>query len=570
MTLTFLLPIEYVEHHTLNPLYDTDLELSSTKEHNEDGQSLFETIFLPNHKMDHLHSQRFMTTFTTDTQFLEETQILIKKQVLSIKHVDIDLANKAYTEFEAINKEDDFHSKYQYIDLERLRSFNHNANIMQMLSLYNLTSPLITLVTPIIILILPFFLIRWQGISLSINTYIDIVKRLVKNHALGRIATTFNDVSWEKRLYLLATAGFYLFQIYQSALSCYKFARNMKHIHYVLETYTAYVCQTCSCMDSFLHSDAQNLTRYRPFIDCLQSKYDNLYNLYLQLERVKPISISLSKACQIGQVMKLYYGLKHDTSMNETLMYSFHFNCYINRLVKLQELGLSKARFSQKPVWKIVNMVYPHSIRSNNVSNSISLKRPILLTGPNASGKTTLLKSAFINTFMAQQHGLGAFKSFTFKPYSRFHCYLDIPDTSGRDSLFQAEARRCLDIVQSVTNASTPEERHFCIFDEIYSGTNPTEAIASAFAFIKTLSKQKNCSFILTTHFYNLCELGSLKKLAISNMQMGFKLEPSGPVYTYKVKPGISNLKGGIAVLKELHYPLSLIEDAKTILKEYV
>jgi len=171
---------------------------------------------------------------------------------------------------------------------------------------------------------------------------------------------------------------------------------------------------------------------------------------------------------------------------------------------------------------------------------------------------------------MAQQQGLGPFKSFTFKPYTHFHCYLDIPDTSGRDSLFQAEARRCLDIVHAVTDDSIPDVRHFCIFDEIYSGTNPTEAVASAFAFIKTLSKQKNCSFILTTHFYNLCELASLKKLAISNMQMGFKLEQSGPDYTYKVKPGISNLKGGIAVLKELDYPISLIEDAKTILKEYV
>jgi DNA mismatch repair ATPase MutS len=53
-------------------------------------------------------------------------------------------------------------------------------------------------------------------------------------------------------------------------------------------------------------------------------------------------------------------------------------------------------------------------------------------------------------------------------------------------------------------------------------------------------------------------------------MQMGFRLETSGPVYTYKVKQGISNLKGGIAVLKELDYPETLIKDARTILKEYV
>ena len=573
MTHTFLLPIEYVQHKTLNPLYDSDLELSSIKEHNKDGQSLFETIYEPSHAMDHLYAQKFMTTYTTDVSFLQDTQILIRKIVPKLTPVDIELAHKAYSEFDAINNEDDFHSKYQYIDLEKIRSFNHNANLMQMLSLYNLTSPVITLITPIIVLILPFFLIRWQGVSLSMTTYIDIVKRLVKNHALGRIAATFNEVSWEKRVYLLATAGFYLFQIYQSALSCYKFAKNMKHIHYVLETYNSYVSQTCSHMESLLNSGTQELFTYKPFLDVLQANYNNLRHLSTQLERVKPLSISVSKACQIGQVMKLYYGLKYDTTLNETLMYSFHFNCYVRRLFTLQELGLAKAKFSEKSIWKITNMIYPHSIRNSPVSNSVSLKRPILLTGPNASGKTTLLKSAFINTLMSQQHGLGPFKTFTFKPYDHFHCYLDIPDTSGRDSLFQAEARRCLDIVKAVTNTtndSNIETRHFCILDEIYSGTNPTEAVASAFAFIKTLSKQRNCSFILTTHFYNLCELGSLKKLNISNMQMGFRLETTGPTYTYKVKPGISNLKGGIAVLKDLDYPISLIEDAKTILKEYV
>jgi len=570
MTHTFKLPIDFVEHQKLNPLYDNDLELSNTKEHNKDGNSLFEILYQPTHPMDYLHSNEFLTTYTCDTQFLKDTQNLICHTISKISIVDLHLAHKAYSEFDAIEKEDDFHSKYQYIDLERLRSFNHNVSFMQMLSFYNLASPVITLTTPIIILILPFFLIRWQGISLSVSTYLDIVKRLVKNHALGRIASTFNQVSWEKRIYLMATTGFYMFQVYQSAISCFKFATNMKHIHKVLEIYHNYVCQTCNSIESLLNSEVSKLSSYQPFIESLSSNYNYLCNLSHQLQNVKPLSISVTKACQIGQVMKLYYGLKFDKTLNQTLLYSFHFNCYINRLVKLNQLKLGKAKFNEKPIWKIINMSYPHSVHKKSVSNSISLKRPILLTGPNASGKTTLLKAAFINTLMAQQLGVGAFKTLTFKPYVHFHCYLDIPDTSGRDSLFQAEARRCLEIVKAVTDNSSQTNRHFCIFDEIYSGTNPTEAVASAYAFIKTLSKQRNCSFILTTHFYNLCELSSLKKLNTSNMQMGFKLDTNGPKYTYKVKQGISNLKGGIAVLKELDYPESLIKDAKTILKEYV
>ena len=69
-------------------------------------------------------------------------------------------------------------------------------------------------------------------------------------------------------------------------------------------------------------------------------------------------------------------------------------------------------------------------------------------------------------------------------PYDTIHCYLNIPDTSGRDSLFQAEARRCKEILESLED----NKKHFCIFDELFSGTNPNEACASSYGFIKYLN----------------------------------------------------------------------------------
>ena len=84
---------------------------------------------------------------------------------------------------------------------------------------------------------------------------------------------------------------------------------------------------------------------------------------------------------------------------------------------------------------------------------------------------------------------MGFYNNATINPYKYIHCYLNIPDTSGRDSLFQAEARRCKEILDSVVNN---KERHFCIFDEIYSGTNPYEAISGAYAYLTYLSKYGN------------------------------------------------------------------------------
>ena len=76
-----------------------------------------------------------------------------------------------------------------------------------------------------------------------------------------------------------------------------------------------------------------------------------------------------------------------------------------------------------------------------------------MITGPNASGKTTILKTTLFNIILSQQVGFGFYSSATINPYKYIHCYLNIPDTSGRDSLFQAEARRCKEILDSVKNS---------------------------------------------------------------------------------------------------------------------
>ena len=131
------------------------------------------------------------------------------------------------------------------------------------------------------------------------------------------------------------------------------------------------------------------------------------------------------------------------------------------------------------------------------------------------------LKSAILNTMLSQQIGKGFFKKLNMTPYNKFHCYLDVPDTAGRDSLFQSEARRCLEIIKSVEKSNV---RSFCIFDELYSGTNPTEAIASAYAFTKYLSKIKIQISCLQLIFINYANYVKNNKTEVVNNQMGWKM----------------------------------------------
>jgi DNA mismatch repair ATPase MutS len=243
-------------------------------------------------------------------------------------------------------------------------------------------------------------------------------------------------------------------------------------------------------------------------------------------------------------------------------MFSLGFNGYMDCLKGLQnnivERKMNYAKFtddSKKSYFG--NSYYANLKNMNPIKNTIKLKNNMILTGPNASGKTTILKSTMINILITQQFGCGFYDCAKLKPFKHLHCYLNIPDTSARDSLFQAEARRCKEILDSIS-ANTSDE-HFCAFDELYSGTNPEEAEQSATSFMKYITKHKNVSCILTTHFMKVCK--RLEKTKnIKNYKMITKREGDTLIYKYLLGYGISDIKGGIMVLKQMNYPKEIID----------
>ena len=72
--------------------------------------------------------------------------------------------------------------------------------------------------------------------------------------------------------------------------------------------------------------------------------------------------------------------------------------------------------------------------------------------------------------------------------------------------------------------------------------------------------------FILTTHFIDLCERFDNHK-NINNFYMNASLNDDKMNYTYKIKSGISKIKGGIQVLRELGYPEDIIKESSYILE---
>ena len=444
-----------------------------------------------------------------------------------------------------------------------LEFLNKSEHFLQFMSLYNLASPIISLFIPVLILIVPFFVIRMKGLELSVNEYIDVLKVLAQSHAIGKLFTQFNEVSFNEKIYLLISAAFYVFSIYQNVTVCLKFHSNMIKIHNHFNEINNYLDYTIKTMDNYL-SYSNNLSSQNEFNIVLREKKKFLEDLRKKFSHITEYKLtSIRKLQEIGHILKYFYELHDDKVCNDAIMYSFGFNGYIDCLEGLinniEERKINYAAFikdKKKSVFK--NSYYAPLKDHNPVKNTIKFKKNMIITGPNASGKTTTLKTTLINIIFTQQFGCGFYESAQLSPFKYVHCYLNIPDTSGRDSLFQAEARRCKDILDIIK--TNEDDGHFCVFDELYSGTNPDEAITSATAFMNYLIKNTNVHCLLTTHFIKVCK--KLKKNKnILNCHMVTEKINNKLIYKYKLDEGISEVKGGITVLTEMNYPKEIIDN---------
>ena len=543
-----------------------DLELIHTLDASCDP--IYTHCFNNNNSISRKITEQFSKYYTTDIKFLQESQQLIQNyKPLEIKYQDISPDYKSIIDiWNELKIEAGFKEKYYYIDWEPIEFLNNSEFFLQFMSIYNLFSPIFSLIVPIIILIVPFFILKMKGIPLTMNEYIDVLKFVAQTNAVGKLFTVnFSEISAQEKIYIFISAGFYLFSIYQNVMVCRRFNNNMKTIHDHFKEINIYLENTIATIDNYLNITT-HLKSFEIFNDTLREKRVTLENINTKIKSISEYSLYNAGKCkEIGRVLKYFYELHTNKEYEDALMHSIGFNGYIDCIEGLQnnirEKKINFATFIQenkKSVFK--NSYYACLSREKRViKNTIKFKKNQIITGPNASGKTTILKSTLINIIFTQQFGCGFYDSAKLAPFKHVHCYLNIPDTSGRDSLFQAEARRCKEILDSIS--MNKRENHFCVFDELYSGTNPEEAETSATAFMMYLQKYKNVSSLLTTHFIKVCKkLDTVK--GIQNCKMVTEKDENKLTYTYKLERGISNVKGGVHVLTEMNYPREIIDNA--------
>jgi DNA mismatch repair protein MutS len=199
-----------------------------------------------------------------------------------------------------------------------------------------------------------------------------------------------------------------------------------------------------------------------------------------------------------------------------------------------------------------------HPLLKNPVKNSLIINDTVtLITGPNMSGKSTLLKALGLCVYLAHLGLAVPAKACEMVFFDVISISINLNDDilSGY-SHFMMEIKN----LKAVVEEARKGKKCFAVFDELFRGTNVEDALVISRRTIEGLTQFKDSVFFISTHLHQLREsLNSdscQDKLSDNNKTVSTcfiecQLIDGKPVFTYKLLEGWSDLKIGQLIFEQ-------------------
>ena len=196
-----------------------------------------------------------------------------------------------------------------------------------------------------------------------------------------------------------------------------------------------------------------------------------------------------------------------------------------------------------------------HPLLSHPVKNTIRADRGVLLTGSNASGKSTFLKMVAVNAVLAQTIHTCTAESYH-APIFRIFSSMAL-----RDSIENGESYYIVEIRSLRRILSVAEERKspvLCFVDEVLRGTNTVERIAAATQILIYLAENGALGFAATHDI----EMTELLKEQYDNYHFEEVIKDGDIVFPYQLLPGKASTRNAIRLLQMMGYDEKIIRKA--------
>ncbi len=171
----------------------------------------------------------------------------------------------------------------------------------------------------------------------------------------------------------------------------------------------------------------------------------------------------------------------------------------------------------------------------------------IFLTGPNMAGKTTFLKSVGIAVYLAHIGMSVPANKMKTVLFDRFISSITINENIFKGySYFFSEVKR----VKQVAEALNQNEKIFVLFDELFKGTNVSDAYDASDLIISELVQWENSLFIISSHLFELEK--ELKRFPqINFFFFESEIVNGSPVFSYRLKKGVSDIRLGMVIIEQ-------------------
>ena len=193
-----------------------------------------------------------------------------------------------------------------------------------------------------------------------------------------------------------------------------------------------------------------------------------------------------------------------------------------------------------------------HPLIDDPVENTLELNRGCLITGSNASGKSTFIKAVAVNVVLAQAFNTCAAGKMRMPHVQVLTSMAVRDDLMAGESYFIREIRYLKRILDHLNDRKVT----LCVIDEILRGTNTGERIRASHAILEYLAG-KNCIPLIASHDKELTVL--LDRL-YDNYHFSEEMGEGDISFSYKIMKGSATSQNAVKLLKLAGFPEEILE----------
>jgi DNA mismatch repair ATPase MutS len=203
-----------------------------------------------------------------------------------------------------------------------------------------------------------------------------------------------------------------------------------------------------------------------------------------------------------------------------------------------------------------------HPMISNPVVNSMKEDNSVLITGSNASGKSTFLKCVAINAVLAQTIYMTMAKKYSANFYRVYSSMALTDNLKNNESYYIVEIKS----LKRILDASDDATPILCFIDEVLRGTNTVERIAASAQILKSLNKDNVMCFAATHDI----ELTHILENIFHNYHFEEEVQENDILFNYELRNGRATSRNAIKLLSIIGYDKQIIEQAEKAAANFI